>query len=69
MRPPKFVLSRCGTLKGETTGSVRCCRLEGCGGACIGVRWPKEPGQKRAKVTFPCSKGMKTVNTTTWQII
>lgn len=46
------VLSRDGTEKGYCTGGSRRCRMEGCGGKQIGVRW--EDG----KLTWPCSKGM-----------
>jgi hypothetical protein len=66
---PKYILDRDGNLKGQPTGSIRPCNLEGCGGRRIGVRWPKEEGKKRAKITFPCTKGMKTVSDSVWQIL
>ena len=69
MNIPKYVLDREGKIKGETTGSTRPCTLEGCTGRKIGVRWPKEKGQKRAGVTFPCTKGLKFVSEDTWQIL
>lgn len=69
MSIPKYVLNRDGTERGETTGSSRFCRLDGCGGRCIGVRWPKKRGQKRARITFPCTKGMKRVDAETEQIM
>jgi hypothetical protein len=37
---------------GQTTGATRPCRLEGCCGVRMVVKW--EDGQ----VTYPCSKGM-----------
>lgn len=51
------VRSRDGFSVGETTGGERRCRLEGCGGTCIAVRWPKGRG-KGTHVTYPCLKGM-----------
>lgn len=63
---PKRVLSRDGALVGRTTGGSHFCRLEGCGGLRISVRWPD------GKITYPCSKGMVGVEPqegeTTWQI-
>jgi len=46
------LFSRDRKLKGHTTGGFRLCRLEGCGGLRIGVRWPDK------KITWPCSKGL-----------
>ena len=37
---------------GTATGSTRRCRLEGCTGIRVMVRWPN------GKVTWPCTKGM-----------
>lgn len=68
MKIPKYVLDRDGKMRGETTGSFRVCSLEGCRGHRIGVRWPKEPGQKRAHVTFPCTEGLVGVTEDTWRI-
>lgn len=61
---PKFILSRDGELKGEVTSTTRRCRLEGCNGLRLGVRWPDR------KVTYPCTKGMHVVTEQddTWQI-
>jgi hypothetical protein len=50
--PLRKVVSRSGHLVGKPTGTTRRCRLEGCGGVNIGVRWPD------GKITWPCSKGM-----------
>jgi hypothetical protein len=43
------ITSRDGKEKGQATGTVRRCMLEGCGGIRIGVRWPD------GKLTWPCS--------------
>lgn len=47
------VLSRDGKQEGELTGGRRRCKLAGCTGIQVGVRW----GDK--KVTFPCTKGLE----------
>jgi len=52
MALPKKVRSRDGKQSGVCTGSSRPCRLEGCTGLRIGVRWGD------GKVTYPCTKGM-----------
>lgn len=52
---PKFVLSRDGKMKGEVTGTRRC-RLEGCTGAALSVKWPD------GKRTYPCSKGTEAAD-------
>lgn len=59
---PKTVLSRNGKKKGRVTGGTRLCGLEGCRGLQIGVRWPD------GKLTWPCSKGLKEIDSETWQI-
>jgi len=41
----------------------RFCRLEGCTGQRMGVRWPG------GKVTWPCSKGMKSRSNGDWEIL
>jgi hypothetical protein len=66
--PGAPVISRDGKTVGELTGSRHACRLEGCTGLRLGVRWPKEPGQKRRRVTFPCTKGMRWSGRG-WQIL
>lgn len=38
--------------EGRTTGGTRRCRLAGCCGIRIGVRWPD------GHITWPCSRGM-----------
>jgi len=41
------------SAKGITTGGLFLCRLEGCGGTRVAVRWPN------GRITFPCLKGME----------
>jgi hypothetical protein len=57
-----LVVSRDGKKKGKTTGGCYRCRMDGCPGLRIGVRW--EDG----KLTFPCSKGMIR-NKKGWKIL
>ena len=62
VEPGQRVLSRDGAESGWTTGGVRPCQLEGCGGTQIGVRW------KNGKLTWPCTKGMRK-DQGTWRIL
>lgn len=55
------IYSRTGKLKGVATGSQQTCRLSGCTGLRISVRWPD------GKHTFPCSKGI-VAKRGRWQI-
>ena len=48
------VYSRSGKLRGVLTGGRYCCRLDGCSGLRVAVRWPD-----RHAVTFPCTKGLR----------
>lgn len=50
--PGVKVLSRGGSKEGVTTGGAHMCRLEGCRGMRIAVRWPG------GRMTYPCTKGM-----------
>ncbi len=59
---PKSVLSRDGSEHRQPTGSHYRCQQEGCTGRRIPVRWPD------GKVTRPCSKALKVLDDTTWQI-
>jgi hypothetical protein len=59
---PDKVVNRAGTETGRVVGSGRWCRLEGCGGWRVPVRWPD------GRLTWPCSKGMKEITATTWRI-
>lgn len=44
------------TEYGIPTGSTRECKLEGCSGVRIAVRWPD------GELTWPCSRGMSSVS-------
>lgn len=46
------VRPRKGAKRGVTTGSRHRCRMHGCTGIRLTVRWSD------GKLTFPCSKGM-----------
>lgn len=53
MKEPTKCYRRGGRGKpGALTGTTRHCRLEGCTGRRLGVRWPD------GKITWPCSKGL-----------
>ena len=61
---PDFMLNRDGTMRGEIRNlHSRPCNMEGCTGHRIHVRWPNN------RSTYPCSKGCKVVDSTTWQIV
>ena len=62
LKLPKEILSRDGKQRGVCTGGTKPCALTGCTGLRIYVRWPDK------KLTYPCSKGMKTINDGLWQI-
>ena len=51
-----------GYVEGKVVGYQNC-RLEGCHGQRIGVRWPND------KLTWPCSKGCWITENGTWGII
>jgi hypothetical protein len=59
---PRFVYSRHGSERGELTGGVRACPMEGCTGQRLGVRWPDK------RITWPCTKGMSMNEDGQWQI-
>jgi len=61
MKKGDTVLSRDGAIKGTVRGAGRLCRLEGCGGWCVPVRWSD------GKLTWPCSKGLRQTKEG-WQI-
>ena len=50
---PKYIVSRCGKLRGRPTGGSRTCSLEGCRGVRIATKWPDD------QVTYPCSDGVR----------
>ena len=47
---------------GTLTGGRMPCRMEGCGGMKLGVRWPE------GKLTYPCNRGMDFVKGS-WRIM
>jgi hypothetical protein len=51
---PRFIWSRDHKAKGSTTGSWCHCRLDGCPGYRLGVRWPS------GRLTWPCTRSLKT---------
>ena len=48
----KVIYSRTGNYVGELTGSQQVCKLEGCTGVRLGVRWVDK------KISYPCTKGI-----------
>ena len=59
----KYMLSRDGAMKGEIRNlKSRRCRLEGCTGWRIHVKWPN------GRHTYPCSKGCVHVDDETLRI-
>jgi hypothetical protein len=59
----KKILSKDGKSTGATTGSRQACRLSGCTGIRIAVRW------KDGKITYPCTKGLNaTKKPGVWRI-
>ncbi|MEW6048304.1 MAG: hypothetical protein AB1609_17820 [Bacillota bacterium] len=59
---PRQVVSRDGMLRGTVTGRTWRCRMEGCRGTRIEVRWPD------GTATRPCSAGVRALDADTWQI-
>lgn len=47
---------------GTVTGNTERCRLEGCGGYRIRVKWPD------GQVTKPCSDGLRKEGPNAWRI-
>ena len=56
-----MIWSRDGKQAGVATGGQHLCRLHGCTGVRIAVRWPD------GRHTFPCSKGI-VAKRGRWQI-
>lgn len=56
------ILSRDGKQAGVTTGGRYKCRMEGCTGLRLATRWSD------GKITFPCTKGLETVDQKTLRI-
>ena len=62
-RTPKYMLSRDGSKKGVIKNMrSRPCRLEGCTGMRIHVKWPD------GRSTYPCSKGCRRIDDDTMKI-
>ena len=60
---PNYLLCREGKLLGEVRGTRRC-RLAGCTGIQLVVRWPD------GKRTYNCTKATKpTSRASTWQLV
>ena len=57
------VLDAKGKDQGVTTGGMYPCRLEGCSGQRLAVRWPDRT------FTYPCTEGMTAHADGTWQIV
>lgn len=60
--PTSRVYSSDGTTFGFRTGGSRQCKCEGCIGLALAVRW------QDGKLTYPCTKGMKSHVTGAYQI-
>lgn len=56
------VYSHDATEVGAATGSTHHCRMEGCTGRRVTVKWPD------GKVTHPCTKGLTTREDGAFQI-
>lgn len=48
----QLVYDKAGAEAGLVTGSVHRCRMEGCRGNRVSVRWPD------GRTTYPCSRGL-----------
>lgn len=57
------VLTRDGQGIGVATGATRVCRMEGCTGRRLVVKWSD------GKVTHPCLKGMRLNKNGSYQIL
>lgn len=57
------VLGSDGASEGHTTGGSYACRMEGCRGTRLAVRW------RDGTLSYPCTHGMNMVDKTTWKII
>ena len=62
MKKGTKILSRDGHDIGTATGSTHHCRMEGCLGLRVTVKWGD------GKITHPCSKGMKNLPDGSMQI-
>ncbi len=63
MEKGTVVFARDGLVAGVSTGATHRCRLEGCNGLRVTVKWPD------GKITHPCTKGMATLPSGQWKIV
>lgn len=63
IEPGTKVRSRDGSETGEANGNTHHCRLHGCNGLRVSVRWPD------GSHTFPCSKGMTQKRDGSWRLL
>lgn len=63
MNTYKYVESRDGSERGELSGATFPCRMDGCTGKRMTVKWPD------GKRTYPCSKGLDHIDDKTLRII
>jgi len=56
------VWARDGAVMGTATGGTQPCRMEGCMGRRLTVKWPD------GKYTYPRTKGMSFDNNSVWRI-
>lgn len=52
IKPADQVFDQAGTTAGLATGANHACRMDGCSGQRVSVRWPD------GALTFPCSRGL-----------
>lgn len=62
MTLPTVVWDREKTEKGRVMGGTRPCAMESCRGLRIRVQWSD------GRCTWPCSKGMRVLSDSEWQI-
>lgn len=62
VKPQDPVTTRGGET-GRATGSTHRCRMHGCNGRRITVRWPDR------KITHPCTKGMERAPDGGWRVL
>lgn len=63
LKPGQLVAARDNRDAGKTTGMQSRCRLEGCSGMRVTVRWPS------GRITRPCCKGMEQHADGSWKIV
>lgn len=63
MKLPSLVWDSAHEQAGIVTGSTKDCTLECCRGVRILVRWPG------GRTTWPCSNGLREINSEEWQVV